>query len=106
VKAYIGSSSSVRDIRLDNNVTITAQSLVDADAKATGVSGAVVGAGGSVSEARVTPNIDAYIGSKANVIANAGNITVRGLHNYYTSGSAANYVVSANSETSSGGLVT
>ena len=84
VRANTGSETI--DVRGD--ISITARSETDADADARGVGAALgVGIGYSGADARLAPNVDAFVEQNANINA-AGSVSLLASHNYTTGGNA------------------
>ena len=80
IRAYIGTA----DVVATNDITLTSQSLANAETDSLGVAAGGVGVGLSFSNATITPTIDTYIGS-GNISA-GGNIRLRSLHNFENDG--------------------
>ena len=91
-------------MKVTGGAVVTAQSKESATAKTFGVTvGAGIGIGASVSEARIAPDMDAFIGTGADVTA--GTITIQSLHNFDAGGTEINRGASAQADASGGGLL-
>jgi hypothetical protein len=99
VNAMLGGNQTVR---VSGDIAITAHSVGDADAVATGSSLGSIAAGGSVSDALLTPTVGAIIGSNAHVRSIAGHVLVSANHNR---GLNDGFGARAYSSASSGGLL-
>ena len=102
VSAYIGANA---DITTSGAIAITAQSLADVDATATGVSvGAGLSVGVSLADARLLPTVRAYIADHV-TLRDASGITIKALHNYDTSGNKLGNNVTASAFSAAGSLI-
>jgi hypothetical protein len=81
IRAFVGDV----DLFLTGNLDVTASSAANVTADTDGLSGGLGAAGVSVANATLTPEVDAYIQSGANVNA-GGNVSIRALHNFDTAG--------------------
>ncbi len=91
-------------------VTVEAIAMIDADAKAKGISGGALSVGGALAEANVSTTLAALIGSGR--VTASGNVDVYARHNAERTGSARadaggdlGLGASATSQASSGGLI-
>ncbi len=101
VEAYVGDNA---DITSAHDIDILAKSEADASADAQGVLAAGVTIGRSQALADVSPQIHAYVGRQANVVA-GHNITLRSLHNLDEQGMALDKGAKADASSSGGGLL-
>ena len=101
VEAYAGDNA---DIKSTSDVDILAMSAADANADALGVLAAGVAIGRSKALADVSPQIHAYVGQHANVVAGQ-DITLRSLHNLDEQGTALDKDATADASSSGGGLL-
>ena len=100
IQAFVGDS----DVKVTGGAVVTAQSKQSATAKTFGVTvGAGIGVGASVSEARIAPDMDAFIGTGADVTA--GTITIQSLHNFDSIGNEIARGALAQADASGGGLL-
>ena len=101
VEAFVGDNA---DIKSTSDVDILAMSAADANADALGVLAAGVAIGRSKALADVSPQIHAYVGQHANVVAGQ-DITLRSLHNLDEQGTALDKDATADASSSGGGLL-
>ena len=89
---------------VDTDVILRSRSEGQTLATSTGTTGAVIAAGGSVSDATDVSDVDAAIGAGA-VVTSGSRITLQALHNYDTDGSAIANRSRAMSKSTAGAIV-
>ncbi|MCU0963385.1 MAG: hypothetical protein MUF48_25115, partial [Pirellulaceae bacterium] len=101
VEAFAGDNADLTSL---NDIDILAKSATDANADAQGILAAVAVGGRSDALADVSPQIHAYVGQHANVVAGQ-DITLRSLHNVDENGAALDKDAKADGSSSGGGLL-